>query len=162
MPHLSGTLTAGLNNTPRSDVNATVKVKAQDTPSPIVTEADPTPTKNGYSNVDKFIESWRMAWQTGDLESYMTFYAKDAVQGTRSGIFSIRSHKAMLWGKSKPMRVELTNIRVASNKDTIVAEMRQDYTDLKNFVDAGTKTLIIQEKSGTWRIVREDWSPMQQ
>ena len=69
MPHLSGTLTAGLNNTPRSDVNATVKVKAQDTPSPIVTEADPTPTKNGYSNVDKFIESWRMAWQTGDLES---------------------------------------------------------------------------------------------
>jgi hypothetical protein len=44
----------------------------------------------------------------------------------------------------------------------VVAEMQQAYTDSSSFADMGIKTLYLQVKDNSWRIVREDWSPMQQ
>ncbi len=43
-----------------------------------------------------------------------------------------------------------------------VADMLQTYTDSKSFADLGSKTLYLQARGNSWRIVREEWSPMQQ
>lgn len=113
-------------------------------------------------DVSAFIETWRKAWEKGDLQAYAGCYDAKAVQGSRTGVSAIRSHKAGLWKKSHPKQVMLTNVRITTNQDMVVADMHQAYTDSKSFADMGIKTLYLQVKDNAWRIVREDWSPMQQ
>ncbi len=153
-------------------VEEPVAVALVETAKPLTTAAKPdvpaagpslgeSGGKAGPGDVAAFIESWRTAWEKGDLKAYTACYATDAVQGTRSGVSSIRSHKAGLWKKSRPKQVLLTNIRITSKQDIIVADMQQDYTDSRSFADMGIKTLHLRAKDGSWRIIREDWSLMQ-
>ena len=122
----------------------------------------PKQKKAPVGDVSVFIEAWRKAWEKGDLQAYASCYDVNAVQGSRTGTSSIRSHKAGLWKKSHPKQVMLTNIRITTKHDMVVADMHQAYTDSKSFADMGIKTLYLQVKDNAWRIVREDWSPMQQ
>ena len=114
------------------------------------------------NDVQAFVERWRTAWEKGSLDAYAACYADDAVQGSRSGRTSIRSHKRGLWRKSRPKEVVLTNIRITTKQSTVVLDMHQSYTDFNSFADMGVKTLYLQAKNNTWYITREDWSPMQQ
>ena len=100
--------------------------------------------------------------EKGDLAAYAACYDTNAVQGNRSGASAIRSHKAALWKRSRPGQVVLTNVRITSKQNMIVADMHQAYTDSNSFADMGVKTLHLQVKDNALRIVREEWSPMQQ
>ena len=120
------------------------------------------PRKPKLAGVTEFIESWRKAWERGDLNGYADCYDAKAVQGDRTGATAIRNHKAGLWQKSRPKQVVLTNVRIITKQDMVVVDMHQAYTDSKSFADMGVKTLYLQVKGDAWRIVREDWSPMQQ
>ncbi|SBW05111.1 exported hypothetical protein [uncultured delta proteobacterium] len=124
--------------------------------------AKPEPVKPKIADVTAFIETWRKTWEKGDLNGYAACYAENAEQGGRTGAAAIRNHKAGLWRNSRPKQVVLTNIRITSKQGMVVADMHQAYTDSKSFADMGIKTLYLQAKGDSWRIVREDWSPMQQ
>lgn len=189
-PNLSGTLTAGLSHAPisleksslqavKTPPPADVHVK-KTPPAPNASKAGSTPKRTSTALAEKsrgphatpkgpsltdvsvFVESWRRAWEKGDLAAYAACYAKDAVQGSRKGAAAIKAHKNGLWKHSKPKQVVLTNIRIASKQDTITVDMHQSYTDSKSFADMGRKTLYLKAKGNGWSIVREDWSPMQQ
>lgn len=111
-------------------------------------------------DVAAFVEAWRKAWEKGDVAAYAGHYGKNAVQGSRTGVSAIRSHKVMLWKKSKPRSVVLTNIRITTKQGMVVVDMQQAYTDISSFADMGVKTLYLQPEADAWSIVREDWSPM--
>ncbi|MCC8193562.1 MAG: L,D-transpeptidase [Deltaproteobacteria bacterium] len=123
--------------------------------------AKPVPGKPGLGDVTLFVERWRKAWEKGDLNAYAACYAANAIQGGRQGATAIRNHKAGLWRRSSPKQVVLTNIRITSKQGMVVVDMHQAYTDSKSFADMGVKTLYLQAEGDAWRIVREDWSPMQ-
>lgn len=207
-PHLSGTLTAGLNGAPVSDESATGPVaiaeaklspggaaapaerQAAPSPAQAVTErpkaaalaeaATPEPKREiaaapsvapgeaqsatqGAKGMDvpTFVETWRSAWEKGDVDAYASFYAPDAMQGSRYGRKAIRAHKRELWQRGSPSRVELTNIRIVTKPEGILVDMHQSYTNTGNFADMGIKTLYLKSNGQGWQIVREDWSPMQ-
>ncbi|MDL2209830.1 L,D-transpeptidase family protein [Desulfovibrio sp. OttesenSCG-928-O18] len=131
-------------------------------PAKTAPEPAPQPQMPKITDVPAFVERWRTVWEKGNLEAYAACYAKDAVQGSRSGRAAIRSHKRGLWRKSSPKQVLLTNVRITTKQNTVVVDMHQSYTDSKSFADMGVKTLYLQAKGNTWQILREDWSPMQQ
>ena len=112
------------------------------------------------ADVNTFIESWRTAWETGDLNAYAACYGKDAVQGSRTSATAIRDHKARLWRTNHPVQVVLTNVRITSKQGIVVADMLQAYTATNSFADMGVKTLHLQAKGNTWQIIHEDWNPM--
>lgn len=124
-------------------------------------KAPAAPKAPSIAEVGPFIEAWRRAWEKADLTAYMACYAPDAVQGERSGSAAIRDHKVKLWRGNGPKQVVLTNIRITSKQDSVTADMHQSYTNSSSFADMGVKTLTLRAKNGVWRIVREDWSPLQ-
>lgn len=110
--------------------------------------------------ITAFVETWRLAWEKGDLNAYVACYATDAVQGSRAGSTAIRTHKSTLWRSSKPAQVVLTNVRITTTQDTVAVDMHQSYTDTKSFADMGIKTLHLRFQDNAWRIAKEDWKPM--
>lgn len=184
-PHLSGTLTAGLSHAPIARDTADNSAPHAQAPlarstEPVAKPAEPaakplrvaavdpkpqTPAPGktlSLADVAPFIESWRRAWEKGDVAAYAACYDANAVQGGRTGSAAIRAHKQGLWRNSRPKRVVLTNIRITSKQDMVVADMQQSYTNSDSFADMGVKTLHLRNKDGVWRIIREDWSPMEQ
>ncbi|GHV52374.1 hypothetical protein FACS1894206_01050 [Deltaproteobacteria bacterium] len=115
---------------------------------------------NKIKEIPAFIETWRKAWEKGDIEAYIACYTKDAAQGNRKGASVIRAQKRAIWGKNGPKSVELTNIRITPKQEMVVVDMHQSYTDSKSFADMGVKTLYLQMDDNTWHIAREDWSSM--
>lgn len=108
--------------------------------------------------IGKDLENWRRAWERGDIDGYMSFYLRDAVQGGRSGLANIRQQKSALWKRAAPARVELTGMRLSVERQGIRADMHQVYTDANGQGDKGVKTILLRYDGKNWRIAREDWS----
>lgn len=103
------------------------------------------------------LEEWRKAWESGDLDDYMTFYATNANQQGRVGVSNIRRQKENLWGRVRPSRVQLHGLRVSLDGSGARADMNQFYTDSSGHADKGIKTLFLRYDGKNWLIQREDW-----
>ncbi len=112
--------------------------------------------------IGPLLEAWRKAWQAGDIDAYMAFYAPDAVQQGRYGAENIRRQKIVLWAKAKPAQVQLSGLRLAMDKRGIRADMAQTYEDNTGRGDKGIKTLLLRFDGQKWRIQREDWADLRQ
>jgi murein L,D-transpeptidase YafK len=110
------------------------------------------------SHVIAAVQSWRAAWEQGDLDAYMAYYAPKARQGGRRSAADIKRQKEELWSRLKPASVLLEDMRVSVKGDTARVVMRQEYTDEKGNGDTGRKTLSLTLKDGAWLITQEDWS----
>lgn len=110
--------------------------------------------------VSETLEGWRKAWEVGNLDDYMAYYASNAVQQGRWGAKNIRNQKEGLWGRVKPTQVQLSGLRLVVDRQGIRADMSQTYADSSGHSDRGTKTLLLQYDGKQWLIVREDWAPM--
>lgn len=106
------------------------------------------------------VEKWRSAWESGDLDAYMKFYAPRARQGSRGNASAIRSHKERLWPQAAPASVVLMEITVSRKGPGLTAAMRQEYTDSRGKGDRGIKTLTFENINGVWLITQEDWSSL--
>lgn len=106
-----------------------------------------------------FIDSWRSAWETADLDTYMSFYAKNAEQGGRHGLRSIREHKVDLWREKIPLLVGIDDMEVSLHADGVKISFIQEY-QAKGFSDRGVKTLYLEPQGETWKIVSENWSAL--
>ena len=123
------------------------------TPSPAAATATP-------EFMSAWVEEWRAAWQAGDVDLYMAFYAPSAKQGSRSGAAAIRKHKERIWAGAAPDTVALADVSVSIKGDTATAVMRQTYRDNRGKGDHGRKKLTFRNINGVWLITQEDWSPL--
>ena len=112
------------------------------------------------SQVITVVESWRLAWEKGDLEAYMAYYTPRATQGSRRNAEAVRIQKEALWKRLRPASVLLEDMRVSVKGDTAQVVMRQRYTDEKGNGDIGRKTLSLILRDGAWLITQEDWSAL--
>lgn len=110
--------------------------------------------------VTAFVEAWRKAWESGDLDAYMAFYAPDAVQGDEHGREAIRVEKAGLWDGKAPRSVRLRDIRVTPRQEGFVVSAVQDYEDKTGGRDHGRKTLVVVPSGKGFTITDEQWSRM--
>ena len=111
------------------------------------------------TSVTAALEAWRKAWQAGDVDDYMEFYAANASQQGKNKQ-AIREHKSRIWAKAAPEVVNLSGLRVLVEPQGVRADMTQVYRDSTGRGDKGTKTLFLQPDGNTWRIVREEWAAL--
>jgi murein L,D-transpeptidase YafK len=108
--------------------------------------------------VAAFVEKWRLAWEQGNLEEYLSFYADAAVQDNRRGLAAIREHKERTWAARKPLSVQLHGLRVRLDEQGGVrADMNQIYRDTVGYQDRGIKELLLYPEGDAWRIAAETW-----
>lgn len=105
-------------------------------------------------------EAWRKAWESGDLDGYVSFYAPKARQGSRTGAEAIRKHKSELWGRAAPDNLTLDDVRIEVKNSTATVSMRQEYADSNGGGDKGLKILVFEHIKGQWLITQEKWSPL--
>ncbi len=108
----------------------------------------------------EFIESWRKAWEQGDLKAYEGFYARNARQGNRQGQASIVEHKRIIWVKANPKDVDLGGTRILLDPKGVRVDMTQVYRDSLGFQDKGLKSVILEPDGYIWKILVEDWSAL--
>lgn len=114
---------------------------------------------NLREEMEFFVESWRAAWETANLDSYIKFYADNAVQDARSGRKAIREHKKTTWSQAKPQKVRFDNMRLDLQQGGIRVTMKQLYRNARGYEDRGTKTLLLRpDGAGGWQIENENWS----
>ena len=134
---------------------------AQDAPS-----KEPEPAPVAVSDADlafavtAAVETWRKAWEAGNLDDYMGCYAPNAKQGSRKSAAAVRAQKGDLWNRARPKTLALEDMRVTVKGQTARVVMRQEYTDEKGSGDIGRKTLSFIFKDGAWLITQEDWSSL--
>lgn len=114
--------------------------------------------ENLAPGVASFVEDWRKAWLSADLARYGSFYAKNAVQDSRSGLDAIMDHKKRTWSMKKPKAVEFLGIRVRLEDKGVRVDMTQVYRDSAGYQDKGVKELLLYPEEDSWRIVSETWS----
>jgi murein L,D-transpeptidase YafK len=112
------------------------------------------------AEVEGFVESWRSAWEAGDLDGYAASYATGAVQAGREGLPAIRGHKEGLWKTDPPARVGLGTLELALHPLGLAASFVQEYQAAGGFGDTGQKVLVLAPEGSGWRIASEEWSPL--
>ena len=109
------------------------------------------------TSVSSMVEGWRVAWQAGDVDGYMQFYAQNARQQGR-GPAAIREHKVRLWAAGAPQRVSFSGLRVQIAPAGVRVDMMQIYRDASGRGDRGIKTLLLQPQGNSWVILEEGWT----
>lgn len=157
-PQKQAQAASGTAKTAAVDANPVVKPDAKAEAKKAEEDKAAKARQDKNAEVRQFVESWRKAWESGDLNAYAKFYAKDAVQGSRKGQAAIRSQKQSLWASARPAKVTLGNIVIASASGGLIkVEMTQVYKDKKGQGDKGIKTLHLKPAGKNLEIVREDW-----
>lgn len=103
------------------------------------------------------IEKWRQAWQSGDIESYLDFYAPDF--SPRSGLSRQaweESRRARVSPKRK-IKLELSNFAVDFAADNLSSKVTfdQGYRST-NYFDESRKQLVVKKLGDQWYIVSEE------
>ena len=103
------------------------------------------------------VDAWREAWQAGNLDGYLAWYARDARQGERRGSTAIADYKRTIWQTKPPARVEIKDLDIRLSPDGLEASFVQEYQDATGYTDRGVKTLILAPEGDGWRIIDEQW-----
>lgn len=110
-------------------------------------------------SVVAFIEQWRQAWERGDLEAYVSFYAQDAIQDRQRGLDAIIARKNRTWTeRKKPLAVQFSGLRVRLEDRGVRVDMTQLYRDTAGYQDKGTKEMLLYPDGDSWRIASETWT----
>lgn len=109
------------------------------------------------ADILRFVEGWRTAWESANLEGYAASYLRTAVQGERTGADAIRAYKEEVWALSKPQAVKLSDVTIDINGQGLSVQMKQFYASQDGYSDTGIKTLFLYPEGQSWRIASEDW-----
>jgi murein L,D-transpeptidase YafK len=118
----------------------------------------PTDGKDAEESVRGFVEEWRLAWEEGDLSSYMAFY-HPRFRNRGMGLKGWRRYKKWLFQRSPERFIQLTDITAELNGSTALVVSKQQYRS-ETHQDIGLKTLQLRWHRDHWTIYRETWQPL--
>jgi murein L,D-transpeptidase YafK len=103
-----------------------------------------------------FVENWRLAWVSQEIEPYIDHYDPAFRQG-RKNLPQYKAHKERLNRKYQFIKVDISQIKISWTKKGATVSFQQEYqSDLYKTV--GSKTLILVYKDDSWKINREMYS----
>lgn len=105
--------------------------------------------------VKEFLETWRQAWQSKEIDTYISCYAKSFKKDGKD-IAAWRSHKERLNRNYKTIQVDISDVKVSWSKVGAVISFRQVYRSERYFA-RGRKILHLVYKDSDWKITRELW-----
>ncbi len=125
------------------------------------TERRPTPQYREIEidrpMVENFIASWRSAWESMNIESFMAFYHQDFYSIDKQlGYWDYYQHENNLFNCYRYIKVTIGPPAVWAEGDRITVQFYQRYNS-GEYQDEGIKTLYIVDTDGGLRIIGEDF-----
>ena len=106
------------------------------------------------------IEDWRRSWEGENTEKYLSFYSKRFLT-KKWNIDSWRKHKRNVNSQNDRRRILINDLSVLKSKNIYHIRFVQTYTSaILN--DVGFKQLFIVKEDDDFKIVSENWTPLQQ
>lgn len=135
-------------------------IKLKETPILIFDHVDYI-TKEEHTNrrkdLSNFIENWRQAWETQDIEKYMAFYDQD-FKAPGFNYESWKKHKTNLKGRYEYVKVHLSQPYIITHNEQLVVKTLQRY-ESDHHTDYGVKTIYALKSKDGYKIIREEWAP---
>jgi len=110
--------------------------------------------------LNDFIEGWRKAWESQDIDKYMTYYDKD-FKAPGYNFESWKNHKNKLKEQYEYVKVQLSQPFLLLHKDQLIVKTFQRY-ESNHHADFGVKTLYAVKTDSGYKIIREDWIPVRE
>jgi outer membrane protein assembly factor BamD len=129
--------------------------KAADLPKPAGQESAGRTSPTLLAPVRDFVEQWRKAWESKDLDAYMACYSRK-FQSEKRDWKAWRSYKAGLNEKYKSIRIEVEKLEITPHEGGVKASFIQRYR-ADSYQDVGRKVLELVQEEGRWKIIRETW-----
>lgn len=110
------------------------------------------------STIMSWLENWRNAWETKNLDQYMTFYG-DEFQSMKMDKKKWREFKKGLNDKYQFIKIKAVQPFVIANGNEVIIRFLQEYeSDQKS--DSGEKLLYLKRQGNDYKIVGEEWRPV--
>jgi hypothetical protein len=121
------------------------------------------PAKVGSTgNIDTIrsvVYAWADAWQNKNIQRYVSFYSPK-FRSKGLGFNGWLEKKTELFQRPGPIRVQLSDLWVFIEGKNATARFVQRYQD-PNLSDVGEKTLGLVYSKDQWKIVSEQWTPLE-
>ena len=105
----------------------------------------------------EFTETWRKAWQSKDMETYIDCYNK-SFKHDRMDLAAYLAYKSRLSQKYKFIKIDISEVSVLWTETGAKVAFHQVYRS-DRYRATGRKTLHLTFKEQRWGIEREDWFP---
>ena len=124
-------------------------------PPPVRVEEEKTGKESGseVSDIRDFLEIWRRAWETKDIDTYMNCYSRD-FQAKGKDWEKWRQYKQSLNKVYKTIQIVLRNVKVSKTDRGMLVSFYQDYHS-DGISSMGMKNLKLKQESNGWKIVQE-------
>jgi hypothetical protein len=110
-------------------------------------------------DIRSVVYAWAHAWQNRDIQRYVSFYSpKFRSKGLDFNDWLQK--KIDFFQKPGPIRVEISDVWVFIEGKNATARFIQRYQG-PNLSDVGEKTLGLVYSKDQWRIVSEQWAPLE-
>ncbi len=135
-------------------------IKLTETPIIIYDQIDYI-TKDEHSRrreaMQQFLESWKSAWESKDLEKHMSYYDATFSGPGFKDFKTWKKHKSRLKNRREFMKVTLSQPFMLIHRDQLIVKTLQKY-ESKEHVDYGIKTIYAQKNGAQYKIIREEWA----
>jgi murein L,D-transpeptidase YafK len=131
-------------------------IRLYDTPVIISSRAElvePEKLRKERDELEKVVEGWRKAWESKQVDRYMSYYSPHFRSGTKDWK-AYREYKARLARQYKEIHVKLDNLALFKNDGVAMAVFNQQYST-PVFDSNGIKRLFLQQNSSQWKIIGE-------
>ena len=106
--------------------------------------------------IRRFVENWRQAWVSKEIEPYINHYSPAFRQGNKN-LSQYKAHKERLSRKYQFIKIDISQINISWSKKGATVSFQQDYqSDL--YRTSGKKTLFLVYNDTGWKIKREMYS----
>ncbi len=129
-----------------------------ETDTPANNQAWESRSLDDIHTVRRTIYDWIKAWQSKDLEQYMSYYSPK-FSSEKLDYQGWRRKKAILFKRPGLIFVEISNLLIFVDKKEARVSFIQEYTDAR-LSDVGKKNIRLRHSDGAWKIVSETWQPM--
>jgi murein L,D-transpeptidase YafK len=109
--------------------------------------------------LSQFVAEWKKSWESQEIDKYMSFYDQ-SFKSQNMGWAAWKRYKTSLKKKYDFVKVEINQPSVFESKGQIVIKALQQYTS-DGHSDFGQKIIYARQTSNGIKIIREDWSPLQ-
>lgn len=104
-----------------------------------------------------FLKEWTQAWESKDLDLYMSFY-DDSFTAPGFNFKTWKKHKDRLKNRYSIIQVRLDQPFLLVHNDQMIVKTLQKYTSDQH-TDYGIKVIYARLKEGKYKIIREEWTP---
>jgi hypothetical protein len=117
-----------------------------------------TASRATVDSVQRFVERWRLAWEKGDLPSYIACYHPQ-FRNRGMGLTTWGRYKEQLFQSFPGRVIRLSDMSAELKGSTALVVVKQEYQSGIQ-LDSGLKTLQLRWHRGHWTIYRETWQPL--